>query len=71
MVFSLFKWLAILGFVSLHPFHVSTTEINQNAKDKILEISCRIFTDDFESILEKNYKTQSRPYTSKRQGCDG
>lgn len=42
---------------SLHPFHVSTTEINHNAKDKSLEITCRIFTDDFEAILGKNYKT--------------
>lgn len=41
----------------LHPFHVSTTEINHNAKDKSLEITCRIFTDDFEAILGKNYKT--------------
>ncbi len=41
-----------------HPFHVSTTEINHNAKNKTLEISCRIFTDDFEAILEKNYKTK-------------
>lgn len=39
-----------------HPFHVSTTEINHNAKDKTLEVTCRIFTDDFEAILEKNYK---------------
>lgn len=46
------------GIRGLHPFHVSTTEINHNAKDKTLEISCRIFTDDFESILEKNYKTK-------------
>jgi len=59
MVFSLFKWLVVFGFVCIHPFHVSTTEINHNAKDKILEISCRIFTDDFESILEKNYKTKA------------
>lgn len=41
-----------------HPFHVSNTEINHNAKDKTLEITCRIFTDDFEAILEKNYKTK-------------
>src|SRR6266536_6578818 len=38
-----------------HPFHVSTTEINHNAQDKTLEITCRIFTNDFETILKKNY----------------
>lgn len=42
----------------LHPFHVSTTEINHNSADKVLEITCRIFTDDFENILRKNYKTR-------------
>lgn len=39
-----------------HPLHVSTTEINFNAKDKTLEVSCRIFSDDFETILAKLYK---------------
>lgn len=40
-----------------HPFHVSTTEINHNDRDKSLEISCRIFIDDFEDALEKQFKT--------------
>lgn len=42
-----------------HPFHVSTTEINHNAAEKTLEISCRIFTDDFESALTKQYNTRA------------
>ena len=42
-----------------HPFHVSNTEINYNAVDKNLEISCKIFTDDFESALEKTYKQKA------------
>lgn len=41
-----------------HPFHISTTEINLNAKEKMLEVSCRIFTDDFEDALAKSYKTK-------------
>jgi hypothetical protein len=49
---------AVPGTEGRHPFHVSTTEINHNAKDKTLEVTCRIFTDDFEAILEKNYKTK-------------
>jgi hypothetical protein len=40
-----------------HPFYISVTEINHNAKDKTLEISCKLFADDLEQILEKNYKT--------------
>lgn len=41
-----------------HPLHVSTTEISFNQKEKSLEISCRIFTDDFENSLAKQYKTK-------------
>jgi hypothetical protein len=41
-----------------HPFHVSVIEINHNAADRTLEISCKIFTDDFEKSLAKNYKTK-------------
>ena len=42
-----------------HPLHVSTTEINYNAKEKSLEISCKIFTDDFEDVLAKQYKVKT------------
>jgi hypothetical protein len=61
---SLFKWLSgtILGLLLLsaspHPLYISVTEINHNAKDKILEVSCKIFTNDFEAVLEKIAKTK-------------
>lgn len=42
----------------LHPFHVSVVEVNHNATDRTLEISCKIFTDDFEKVLAQNYKTK-------------
>lgn len=45
-------------FVLLHPFYVSVTEINHNVKDKRIEVSCRMFFNDFEAVLEKNYKMQ-------------
>jgi len=41
---------------SLHPIYVSVTEIEHNAKDKTLEISCKIFTGDLEAVLRKNNK---------------
>lgn len=44
---------------SFHPIHISVVEINHNSSDKSLEISCKIFTDDFERILAKNYKTKT------------
>ncbi|MEO8769830.1 MAG: DUF6702 family protein [Ferruginibacter sp.] len=59
----IYKWL-FLGLIwtmssSLvkHPIYVSVTEIEHNAKDKTLEISCKIFTDDFEKALRAAYKT--------------
>ena len=59
----LYKWLFLVfmtatGYTGqeksgspVHPFFVSVTEINHNAGDKNLEISCKIFTDDFEAAL--------------------
>jgi len=54
----LHKWLIGFVLISLvnthHPIFVSVTEIEHNEKDNILEISCKIFTNDFESTLRKN-----------------
>lgn len=58
----LLLFIVVFPFLSLkekHPLHVSTTEINFNSKEKSLEISCRIFTDDFEAILAKQFKTKT------------
>jgi hypothetical protein len=44
---------SISHFSARHPFYVSVTEINHNAKAKILEISCKMFTNDFEVSLQK------------------
>lgn len=41
--------------VLLHPFHGSVIEINENTSEKTLEIGCKIYTDDFEKVLAKNY----------------
>jgi hypothetical protein len=41
-----------------HPFYVSVTEIQENTKDKIMEISCKIFTDDFEKTLRMYYSNK-------------
>ena len=38
-----------------HPIFVSVTEIEHNAKEKTLEVSCKIFTDDFENTLMQAY----------------
>jgi len=41
-----------------HPFHLSSTEVEYNPKSLTLEISCRIFTDDFETALAKGNKVK-------------
>ena len=47
------------GFSSVrHPFYVSVTEVDHNAADRTLEISSKVFAEDIEQVLEKNYKTQ-------------
>ena len=40
-------------FSVAHPFFVSMTDINYNEKDKDLEISVRIFTNDLENTIRK------------------
>ena len=71
MVSLLYKWFIPFLFLfskapdikvvkesPVHPFYVSVTEINHNSTDKNLEISCKIFTDDFESSLTKVYQSK-------------
>ena len=58
------KWLmvsllpAYLYINGPHPLHLSVVEINHSQEDKTLEITCRIFRDDFEKILIQNNKTR-------------
>lgn len=42
---------------AVHPFYMSVTEIRYNPPRKTLEISCRIFSDDLENALKKQYNT--------------
>ena len=74
MAASLFKWLVVYAFVfsyespgktggpavalKKHPLYVTVTEINNNQKDQTLEIACKIFTNDFENVLEKASHTK-------------
>jgi hypothetical protein len=53
MVNSLFNWLLMGCITLLHPFYVSKIELNHNTKDKTIEVSVRVFTDDMELTLQK------------------
>lgn len=72
MVILFNKWLSVLVFTAffsyntpipafsgMHPYHVSATEIEWNVKESRLEISSKLFTDDFEAVLAKLYKTKT------------
>ncbi len=52
----LFFVLFIFSGATRHPIYVSVTEIEHNAKENTLEISCKIFTGDLEAVLRKNNK---------------
>jgi hypothetical protein len=51
----LFKWL-ITASAFLHPFYVSVTEIAHDKSKNELQVSCRIFADDLENAIKKQYK---------------
>ncbi|MBC7934907.1 MAG: hypothetical protein H7Y86_06070 [Rhizobacter sp.] len=59
----LYKWFlgaAICLFFTgagTHPIYVSVADIEYNASTKALEVSCKLFTDDFEKALRTDYKT--------------
>ncbi len=63
MVSFVYKYLFVFALLGIatnkssdkHPIFVSVTTIDHNAANKTLEISCKIFTDDFETILRKTY----------------
>jgi hypothetical protein len=42
-----------------HPIHVSTSNIEYNAKDNKFEVICTVFTDDFEAALAKQYHAKT------------
>lgn len=48
-----YKWLMTSLVAFLHPLFMGVTEIQHNAQDHTLEISVKLFADDFENALEK------------------
>ncbi|WP_243749267.1 DUF6702 family protein [Mucilaginibacter agri] len=52
------QFLTICWLSLFHPFFVSVTEINHNAKNQSIEISCRMFYDDLERELNKTNHTE-------------
>jgi hypothetical protein len=40
----------------LHPYYVSVTELEWNSTEKEVQLSCKLFTDDFEEALKQGGK---------------
>ncbi|MDZ7935629.1 MAG: DUF6702 family protein [Emticicia sp.] len=55
---------------TVHAFHTSLTEIQYNAKEKSLEISIRMFTDDLETALTKANNGQKVMIGGKNDNSD-
>lgn len=47
-------YLLLCLFVWVHPFFMSVTEAEYNAKEKSIEISVKLFNDDLEAVLKKS-----------------
>jgi len=54
----LFQWLLVALLSAHQPYFISMTEIQHNKVAKTLEVSVRIFTDDLEKAIRKNYKAK-------------
>ena len=50
--------ILLIWLNSFHPFYVSVTQIEQNQQTKTVQVSVRIFFDDFEAALDKRYNTK-------------
>ena len=69
------KWIYFIGFFVLnsfttkHPFYLSLVEAHHNTKEQTVEISIRIFIDDFENNLAKiqNFPKQKKSLLSNIQ----
>ena len=48
--------LICISFTNKHPFYLSVTEMNYNAKEKSIQTSVKLFTNDLEDALKKIYK---------------
>ncbi|RYZ18408.1 MAG: hypothetical protein EOO16_22565 [Chitinophagaceae bacterium] len=53
MAFLSFKWLVPVLAAFFHPMYVSVTEITHNPREKQLEVSCKLFAEDLEDVLQR------------------
>lgn len=61
----LFIAIPLLSFVTAHKFYVSVTNIEYSKTNKSLQITTRIFIDDFQKVLEERYDLKEELTTEK------
>ena len=47
--------LPLLAFTVAHKFYISVTSVEYSEKDRALQITTRVFIDDFEKVLQERY----------------
>jgi len=52
----IFLLVPLFAFTTAHKFYVSVTNIEHSKADKALQITTRIFIDDFQRVLEERYE---------------
>ena len=57
--------LPLFAYTTAHKFYVSVTNIKYSEKDKALQITTRIFIDDFENVLKERYELDTYLATDK------
>jgi len=70
MIASIFA-SALFIFTGLHPIHVAVTQIDHSKDDKALQVTHKLFVDDFENTLKEIYgKSISIGLEEEHEKCD-
>lgn len=56
MILSILLSVISLGW-TLHPFHVSVTQLEYQAEEKAIQISSKVFLDDLETCFNEEFET--------------
>lgn len=52
--------LPLFAFATVHKFYVSVTDVRYSEKDNAIQITSRIFIDDFENVLQERYGFEAK-----------
>jgi len=56
-LFIFLTFTQLTSFLEFHPVHISVTNIDYNINKNAFDLSIKLFADDFEKIINKNYNT--------------